>query len=100
MHQALELGLGGGDGLAVDFVAFTADGERFGAVDLLALQRVDHRAGNRSGTGVLLPAIGLEDRAIGEASGAGSKNDGELGVLDGADRNGLFRVHGVIPPES
>lgn len=97
-HQDLELGLGGGEDLAVDLVTFTANGERIGAFDLLALQCVNHRAGNRSLAGMGLPAIGLEDRASRDAGGAVGEDDSKLRVRN-AVASGVFRIHWVIPPE-
>ena len=92
-HQALEFGLGGRNDLVAVFVAFATNGERFGAGDLLALQRMDHRAGNRRFAGVLLPAVGPEDRAIGETGGAVGESDSELRMLDVANRDSLVLIH-------
>ena len=58
---------------------------------------MDHRAGNRRLAGVLLPAIVLEDRAIGEAGGAVGEDDGKLRVRNSAIlavAGGGFRIHG------
>ncbi len=94
-HQDFELGRRGGDDRAVGFVAVAADGERFGAGDLLALQRMNIDAGSRRLAGMLHPGLVVEDRAVGEAGLAVGEDDGELRMADGTSGGGagLVLVH-------